>query len=523
MTSDVLRSSRRLRLRVTTVAAWALWAVSLVSVVSGIATASSGAPSDLLAAVGIGVAALSFATAGAILVSRLPVNLIGWLLAAGGLCFALSAGATDLGTYGLTWHPGSLPGAIWFAWLSEWIWAPAVGAVFGLVLVYPSGRLLSARWRPVAVAAVVVIALLSLATALGPWPAGAFPAQNPLGIAGAAAPLEVASVLIGPMAVVVALLAVVSLAIRYRRAVGVERAQLKWFVFMAAISVPAFLVSIATYGTTGLAGIISSLAGLVTFGGFALLPVAIGIAILRYRLYEIDLLVNRTAVYGSVTVVLVIAFGLANLALQRLAETVIGQHSDLIAAGLGVGAALAFTPLRRRIRPIVDRLLPSRAVLTLLFTDIVGSTERIVALGDERWRALLDRYRAAVRQELSRFGGHEINTAGDAFFATFERPMAGVRCAWGIRAAVRRLGLESRTGLHLGEVELRSEQVSGLAVHTAARVMAEAKAGEIVISDALRAAVAGDEVRVTDRGPHQLKGVPGEWQLFAVEAAGGAD
>jgi len=215
--------------------------------------------------------------------------------------------------------------------------------------------------------------------------------------------------------------------------------------------------------------------------------VAIAIAVHRYRLYAIDVLINRAAAYGSVTVALAVVLGVTNLVLQRILESVAGQRSDFVTALLAAGAVFAFGPLSRRVRPIADRFLPGRAQLSLLFTDIVGSTERIVELGDQRWRSLLDQYRAGVRQDLAHFRGREVDTAGDAFFAVFDRPLDGVRCAWAIRATVRRLGLESRTGLHVDEVELRGEKVSGLAVHAAARVMAAAGAGEILVSDAVRA------------------------------------
>jgi class 3 adenylate cyclase len=162
--------------------------------------------------------------------------------------------------------------------------------------------------------------------------------------------------------------------------------------------------------------------------------------------------------------------------------------------------------------------LPARAVLALVFTDIVGSTRMAAEFGDERWRGLLDRYRAAVRRELSRLGGREIDTAGDGFFATFHRPVAALECAWHIRQAVRGLNLETRTGVHVGECEMRGEKVSGLAVHTAARVMAAAPDGELVVSEALREAVGELDMQFADHGVHQLKGVPGQWHLYRVTA-----
>src|SRR5207247_7467608 len=135
-------------------------------------------------------------------------------------------------------------------------------------------------------------------------------------------------------------------------------------------------------------------------------------AVLRYRLYDIDLLINRTAVYGSVTVVLAALFAGANIGVQRLLESVTGQSSDLVTAGLAVGAALSFGPMRRAVRPVVDRLLPSRALLTLLFVDIVGSTQAIVELGGARWQALLPRFRGGVPRGLARHGGPGGETAG---------------------------------------------------------------------------------------------------------------
>jgi class 3 adenylate cyclase len=128
-----------------------------------------------------------------------------------------------------------------------------------------------------------------------------------------------------------------------------------------------------------------------------------------------------------------------------------------------------------------------------------------------------------VRRELARYDGHEVDAAGDGFFATFDRPAAGLMCAWAIRAAADALDLRTRTGLHVGECEMRGEKVSGLAVHTAARVMAAANDGEILISSAVREAAPGIVPQVADRGRHELKGVPGEWQLLALETAPAPD
>ena len=159
---------------------------------------------------------------------------------------------------------------------------------------------------------------------------------------------------------------------------------------------------------------------------------------------------------------------------------------------------------------------PDRALSTLLFTDIVDSTAKADRVGDREWRHILESHHTAVRASLRRFGGVEIDTAGDGFLATFSGPARAVRCACDIRDSVRELGLEIRAGLHTGEVEHRQDSVSGLAVHVGARVAAQATPGEVLVTDVVRALVLGSGLSFTDRGVHSLKGVPGTWQLFAV-------
>ncbi|HXH82616.1 MAG TPA: adenylate/guanylate cyclase domain-containing protein [Candidatus Tectomicrobia bacterium] len=160
-----------------------------------------------------------------------------------------------------------------------------------------------------------------------------------------------------------------------------------------------------------------------------------------------------------------------------------------------------------------------RVLLTVMFTDIVGSTERAAALGDRRWGELLDRYVALARQQLQQFRGREVDLAGDGLFAVFDGPARAVRCASAIRDAVATLGLEVRTGLHTGECETAGARVTGIAVHTGARIAAAARPQEILVSSTVRDLVAGSGIRFDDRGGHALKGVPGEWRLFAVAAA----
>jgi class 3 adenylate cyclase len=158
-----------------------------------------------------------------------------------------------------------------------------------------------------------------------------------------------------------------------------------------------------------------------------------------------------------------------------------------------------------------------RVLATVLFTDIVGSTERAAEIGDQRWRWLLDEHDTIVRREIERFRGRPVKSTGDGFLATFDGPARAIRCAVALGEAVRPLGIDVRTGLHTGEVELRGEDVGGIAVHIAARVMAEAGGGEVLVSGAVPPLVAGSGIDFADRGARALKGVPGDWRLFAVQ------
>jgi len=161
---------------------------------------------------------------------------------------------------------------------------------------------------------------------------------------------------------------------------------------------------------------------------------------------------------------------------------------------------------------------PDRALATVLFTDLVGSTQQAAKLGDRRWRDLVEQHHAAVRRELARFDGREIDTAGDGFFASFDGPARAIRCAQAIVGSVRPLGLDVRAGLHTGEVELADGKVAGIAVNIGARVAAQADAGDVLVSGTVKDLVAGSGLAFEDRGVTTLKGVPGDWRLFAVRA-----
>jgi class 3 adenylate cyclase len=164
-------------------------------------------------------------------------------------------------------------------------------------------------------------------------------------------------------------------------------------------------------------------------------------------------------------------------------------------------------------RPVIEI---DRVLTTVLFTDIVASTERAASMGDRRWRSLLDAHDQMVRDHLRRFRGKEINTTGDGFVASFDGPARAIRCAEAIVSATKALGIELRTGLHTGECEVRGENLGGLAVHIAARVGAMAGSEEVLVSGTVKDLVVGSGIEFEDRGEHELKGVPGTWKLFAA-------
>ncbi len=160
--------------------------------------------------------------------------------------------------------------------------------------------------------------------------------------------------------------------------------------------------------------------------------------------------------------------------------------------------------------------VPESILTTVMFTDIVGSTEHAASLGDRAWRDLVSRHHALVRRELSRYRGHERDTAGDGFFATFDGPARAIAAARAISAGVRTLELEVRIGIHVGECEVHEDKLAGLAVVIGARIASKAIGGEVLVSQTVRDLVAGSGIRFRDRGAHRLKGVPGGWRLFEV-------
>ncbi len=188
-------------------------------------------------------------------------------------------------------------------------------------------------------------------------------------------------------------------------------------------------------------------------------------------------------------------------------SSVDGWIASVVGAELGIESKEDEKTTEQR-----DRLL-----LTLLFTDIVGSTERAAELGDRLWQDLLERHHILIRDELKRFDGLEIDNAGDGFFAAFDRPAQGIQCACAINDSLRQLEIDIRAGLHLGECEKTGESLCGIGVHIGARVAALAKPGEVLVSGTIKEAVAGSNIKFEDFGTHALKGIPGEWHLFRID------
>lgn len=498
-----------------------LLALLVVAASIGLAIVNRGSIDSLSEANAIEIVLpIGYAILGSLVAARQPRNAMGWLFLAIAFFNGLPGTTTQYTRFALVTEPGApfTPWIPWIGYFASTLVYPCGMAVLALLLI-PNGRFLSPRWRYVAWLGAAITVALETLMVLDPMALqldGLPLVPSPTGIAAFAGTnsgtLGSIGFLIG-LAVIAA--AAASVVLRLRRSHGEERLQLRWVAYSVALAVGVNVAFTAIAIVLLPQQQVAVLSVLVVILGFGVaMPVGFAVAMLRYRLYDLDLLLNRTVLYSAVSIVLLVLFGLANLLAQRAVVAVVGERSDLVSASLGLAAGLAFAPMRRRLRPLVDHALPARARLALLFTDIVESTQAVVDLGDEQWRGLLDRYRSTVRQTLARHRGREVNTAGDGFFAVFDRPANAVRCAIAMRDAVGQLGLRVRTGLHLGDVEMRGEQVSGLAVHAAARVMSEATAGEILVSAELAAVL--PEMSLRDAGRHALRGVPGEWQLFEV-------
>jgi hypothetical protein len=338
-----------MRARIAAPLAWSLWALSVASAVFGLFLLylnGSFAP-FFDESLGVDAAiAVAFPTVGAIIASRRPGNRIGWIFCAVGLSGGASILCTQYGVYALVTNRGSLPAGVVATWIGTWLWLPSVIlAITFVLLLFPHGRLLSPRWRPVAwLAAAATVAGAAL-VALTPWDLldPGVPAQNPFGIEGLRDVGVAIAIPIFVVVILAMLLSIVSLVLRFRRSRGEERQQLKWFVYAGVLSVGTLLLP--TFDAASLLQLVS----------MPLLPTAAGVAILRYRLYDIDRIINRTLVYGVLTVTLVLLYLGSVIGLQYVLRALTGQESQLAVVASTLAIAALFNPVRRHIQAFVDR------------------------------------------------------------------------------------------------------------------------------------------------------------------------
>src|SRR5215203_1620036 len=334
-------------------AAWIAWSLCVLCVVLAVASLILALLNGRTLGeifITFAILTVSFSVVGALIISYRPENSIGWIFLAVGFFYGLLSAADEYAIYALLTNPGALPLGAEASWLGQWVWAPGLGLILVfLPLLFPDGHPPSHRWRPVAWLGALSIAMTVVASMilLGPE-------RGPALVTGDENPSHVVNVLVGfiavPMLFVAGLGAVISLFVRFRRARGDERQQIKWFASAAALS----LVWIVVFGqsTRGLPGAIVALSGLLVLPS---IPIATGIAILRYRLYDIDRIINRTLVYGSLTVTLVALYFGGIVVLQRIFVTLTGQQSTLAVVASTLLIAGLFTPLRRRIQGFIDR------------------------------------------------------------------------------------------------------------------------------------------------------------------------
>ena len=389
---------------------WLAWwlaglslAMYLANVVLFVLASSAQLPSALKASVTLidmltSVPVLAFPLVGALIASRRPRNLIGWLCLWEGLLWAFLGMIESYGIYGLA-RPGSVPFPVAVYALGEWLWVPTVGllAIY-LVLLFPDGRLPSRRWRPLAWLAGAAIVLGGAGNGLAPGPIADFGGvRNPYGLEGQPWVAGAANAILVVLLVCI-LASVASLVLRYRRSLGEERQQIKWLGFAASVVGFGFVSAMAS-GLIVLAFAPESWGGantppvwfdllfsvvLLSFGG---VPIAVGIAVLRYRLYDIDVLINRALVYGSLTFLLAATYFGGVVGLQYVFRVLSGQGSTLAVVASTLAIAALFNPLRRRVQGVVDRRFyrsryDARKTLEAFSTKLREETD-LEALTDE--------------------------------------------------------------------------------------------------------------------------------------------
>jgi hypothetical protein len=332
--------------------AWSMWALTLPTTILTLFFAALNVPSSSFwDKVLLSVLILAFSTVGALVASRRPENPIGWLFLSGAFIWIVGELTLEYAVYALITATGALPAGAWMAWLGSW--ARGIGwflIVVFLLLLFPTGRLPSPRWRPILWAAVSYLAFFTLVIWLSP-DSGDFRlafVRNPLG-----PDLEIMNLLVDVLYLTIPLPLVAggtAVIVRFRRSRGDERQQLKWFAYAVGVMILVF----AIWFSFEVAGFVA-VGSLVFTVPLAGLPIAAGIAILKYRLYEIDLIINRTLVYGLLTVLLAAVYVGCVVLLQGVLRTLTGQESQLAVVASTLAIAALFNPLRRRVQSFVDR------------------------------------------------------------------------------------------------------------------------------------------------------------------------
>jgi hypothetical protein len=338
-----------------------MWLIALPLGVLSFVTARAGGALDPIWVIADSAVSFSFLTVGALLVSRLPGNKIGWLSAIGGFLAALGAAAAGVADYGLNVHPGSVPGAIWIAWFNTFSGSGLFLLVGFIALLFPTGHLPSARWRPLAVIGAALLLGGAVLGGVTPFSSGTYPpgVQNPLALPGTAGDVVVGlGNLLSVPTLAFFLLTAGTLVVRYRRATGVEREQLTWLawavcLFCLAVIV-ALLLDAASNSNGNAVGTLANDVWLLVFVAITLMPVAIGIAVLRYHLFEIDRLVSRTISWAIVTAIVGGVFVGFILVFQAVFAPLV-QSNELAVAGSTLLAFGLFQPIRRRVQRLVDR------------------------------------------------------------------------------------------------------------------------------------------------------------------------
>ena len=326
--------------------AWGLWGLAVALLAAALAVNADLVVRGWEGA--LAVLSLAFLTVGAFLAGRRPGNAVGWLLLGWGMVMAFGSLTGAYVDRGLVRDPGSVPGANWAAWAEAVVWHPAFGLLAFLLLLFPHGRLLSRRWRPFAWFTVAVYLALALSAAFSPaavhlyYPQATPPVRLPVA---PAADIAFGVLLLGQLLLLAT--AVISLVLRLRRATGEERQQVKWFVYTVVLVVLLFVVTTLIIGAGYL------------FPLFGLIPVSVAVAVFRYRLYDIDRLINRTLVYGLLTALLAGVYAGGVFLLGALLDPAVGE-SELAVAASTLAVAALFQPARRRLQALVDRRFDRR-------------------------------------------------------------------------------------------------------------------------------------------------------------------